>query len=81
MKYFIQLTPLPRIDDRGGVSVHNEQKMSCWSNRLVERDWQKLRGKRLYNHTDTVCGFFHPVLREVFFKNISRIFLCVDKIF
>jgi hypothetical protein len=54
--------------------------VSCWSSELAERDWHNLRGKRLYNHPDTVRGFFRPVLREVFFKNISRIFLCVDKI-
>jgi hypothetical protein len=55
--------------------------VSCWSSELAERDWHNLRGKRLYNHPDTVRGFFRPVLREVFFKNILRIFLCVDKIF
>jgi hypothetical protein len=64
----------------GGSVFMAEEKVSCWSGKLIVRDWHNLRGKRLYNQPSTVRGFFHIILGEVFFKNILRIF-CVDKIF
>jgi hypothetical protein len=59
VKNLLQLVPLPRINDRGRVGVHTAgvKLISCWSGELVERDWQNLRGKRLYNHPYTVRGF------------------------
>jgi hypothetical protein len=34
----------------------------------VERDWQVLRGKRLYNHPDTVRGFSTQFLEKFSLK-------------
>jgi hypothetical protein len=51
--------------------------VSCWSSELAERDWHNLRGKRLYNHPDTVRGFFTQFL-EKFSLKIFRGFFSVS---
>jgi hypothetical protein len=54
-----------------------EKYNSCWSGELVERDWQKLRGKRLYNHPYTIRRFSNHFLAK-FPSKIFRGFYSVS---
>jgi hypothetical protein len=82
MKNLLKLVPLSRVDDGGRVGIHDgrskkKKYSSCWSGELIERDWQKLRGKRLYNHPVTVRGFSTQSLAK-FSLNIFRGFYSVS---
>jgi hypothetical protein len=55
--------------------------MSCLSGELGERDWQILRGKRLYNHPDTVRGFFTQFLEKFSLKIFRKFFSVSIKFF
>jgi hypothetical protein len=81
VKNVVKFVPFPGIDNGGRVGVHgaDENCYSCWSGELAERDWQNLRGKRLYNHPYTVRGFSNHFLAKFSLK-IFRRFFCVDRI-
>jgi hypothetical protein len=68
VKYAIKLVPLSRVDDRGRVSVHNEQRVELLVRQTEERDWRNLRGKPLYNRPYTVREFYTHFLAKFSLK-------------